>query len=197
MLHQTADGPSIVDLGQQVYDLSLVRRDKEFITGPSGDPIEWLLDSRVPMRMGAMARDTGRAFVKRLRERGVVQIAGYGMGAYPVVCAALNAPGAPTLRGGFVRKRRKEYGRHRLVEGPITKNKSLVLMDDILNSGTSALHALEVLREEGYDVVGFLSLFEFTWSQGRSRLQAEGLWVDSLIDLCIGDEDGTASSDSV
>ncbi|MEM6336735.1 MAG: hypothetical protein AAF752_09210, partial [Bacteroidota bacterium] len=59
----------------------------------------------------------------------------------------------------------------------------VVLLDDILNSGRSAVKALSLLRGDGYRVVGLFTLFNFTWGGGRARMEQEGLWVDSLLDL--------------
>ena len=58
-----------------------------------------------------------------------------------------------------------------------------------------ARRAMDRGRREGYDVVGLITLFNFTWSGGRARLEAGGLWVDSLLDLNLRDS-GRSSSDS-
>ena len=186
---------SIADLGQQLYDLALVLREQEHLTDSHGNPVGWLLDTRMPMLQGPIARQVGERLASRLRAAGVTQVAGYGFGAYPMVCAAVAAPGYPSLTGGFVRPKRKPYGRQRLIEGPIQRDNPLVLLDDILNSGRNALSALSLLRDDGFNVVGFMSIFEFTWSRGRSRLEREGLWVDALLELNQGSGSG-ASSDS-
>jgi orotate phosphoribosyltransferase len=81
------------------------------------------------------------------------------------------------------------------VEGAIDPSEPVVLLDDIINSGRSAVEALERLRTANYTVDGLLTLFNFTWSRGRSRIENEGLWVDSLLDLNLRDK-ATGSSDS-
>lgn len=180
----------LVALGRKLYARALVRREQEPITDPRGQPIGWLLDTRIPMLEGDTFREVGRLLAERVRARGVVQLAGFGFGAYALVCAALAAPpppGAPELRGGFIREQRKPYGRRRLVEGPLDRQQPVVLLDDILNSGRSAARALALLRSDGFHVCGVLTLFNFTWSNGRARLEAEGLWVDALLDLNLRD----------
>jgi len=185
----------LVDLGRRLYEHSLVRREQEYITDPRGQPIGWLLDTRMPMLDGALFQEVGQVLAERLRHKGIQQVAGYGFGAYSMVCAVLAAPGEPAFRGGFVREVRKAHGRRRLVEGPVAPQEPLVLLDDILNSGRSAAKAVSLLRSEGYHVVGLVTLFNFTWSGGRARLEADGLWVDSLLDLNLRDS-GRSSSDS-
>lgn len=191
-LQTTSSYADLVDLGRRLYEQSLVRREQEYITDPRGQPIGWLLDTRMPMLQGEMLREVGQVLAERLRTRGLYQVAGYGFGAYAMVCSVLAAPGEPPFRGGFVRESRKPHGRRRLVEGTLDPNQPVVLLDDILNSGRSAARAVALLRSEGYQVTGLVTLFNFTWSGGRTRLEADGLWIDSLLDLNL--RDGVRSS---
>jgi len=185
----------LVDLGRRLYDRALVRREQEAITDPRGQPIGWLLDTRMPMLDGALFSEVGEVLAERLRVKGVHQVAGFGFGAFALVCAALSAPGAPRFSGGFIREKRKPHGRRRLVEGPLDRSRPVVLLDDILNSGRSASRALSLLRGDGFEVVGIMTLFNFTWSGGRARMEAQGLWVDALLDLNLRDS-SRGSSDS-
>jgi len=192
---QTSGFNGIVDLGHRLYERALVRREQELITDPRGQPIGWLLDTRIPMLDGEMAGEVGEMLAQRLRSKQIEQVAGFGFGAFAIVGAVVAAPGSPRLSGGFVRDQRKPHGRRRLVEGPLDRNRPLVLLDDILNSGRSAASAISLLRGDGYDVVGLMTLFNFTWSGGRKRIEEQGLWVDTLLDLNLR-ENSRSSSDS-
>ncbi|HLT47249.1 MAG TPA: hypothetical protein VK002_08480 [Rubricoccaceae bacterium] len=201
---------ALTRLGHALYQRALVRREDEPITDPRGQPIGWLLDTRTPMLDGALFAEIGTVLSERLRTRGVEQVAGFGYGAFPMVCAVLAAPvgvgadGAPApFAGGFIRERRKAYGRRRLVEGPLDRRRPVALVDDILNSGRSAARAVALLRSDGFQVAGVLTLFNFTWSGGRARLEGEGLWVESLLELNLressraaGAADGAPSGDT-
>lgn len=185
----------LVALGRRLYDRALIRREDELITDPRGQPIGWLLDTRLPMLDGKLFSEVGEVLAERLRDRGLHQVVGYGFGAYPLVCSVLSVSEGDVFRGGLVREERKEHGRRRIVEGPIDRDEPVVLLDDIVNSGRSATEALALLRRAGLDVVGLLTLFNFTWSSGQARIESKGLWVDSLLDLNL--QDGSSSgSDS-
>ena len=173
----------LVELGRRLYEMSLVRRESEMITDPRGQPIGWLLDTRIPMLDSNIFREVGEVLGERLHAKGISQVAGYGFGAYSLVCAVLASSGPTSFKGGFIRDQRKSHGRRRLVEGPLDKTKPVALLDDILNSGRSAVRAIGLLRRDGYEVAGLTTLFNFTWSGGRTRVETEGLWVDSLLDL--------------
>ncbi|MEM1269986.1 MAG: orotate phosphoribosyltransferase [Bacteroidota bacterium] len=179
----TAASPDLSRLGQRLYHKALVRYQNEPIVDPRGNPIGWLLDTRSAMLESDIFQDVGQVLAGKLRERGVHQIAGYGYGAFPMVCSVLSGNESDGFRGGFVREERKPHGRRRLVEGPLERMQPVVLLDDILNSGRSAVKALSLLRGDGYRVVGLFTLFNFTWGGGRARMEQEGLWVDSLLDL--------------
>ena len=185
----------LVDLGRRLYDRALIRREDELITDPRGQPIGWLLDTRVPMLDSDLFAEMGEVLADRLREREVHQVVGFGFGAHPLVCSVLAAADSTPFRGGLIREERKEHGRRRLVEGPVARDEPVVLLDDIINSGRSAAQALRRLRDEGFTVNGLLTLFNFTWSSGQARIEDEGLWVDSLLDLNLR-ESKNSSSDS-
>ncbi|PSQ87787.1 MAG: orotate phosphoribosyltransferase [Bacteroidetes bacterium QS_3_64_15] len=186
----------LIEIGRRLYERALVRREDELITDPRGQPIGWLLDTRMPMLDGELFTEVGVVLADRLRERRAHQIVGYGFGAHPLVCSVLSVDDGDGFKGGLVREERKEHGRRRLVEGPIDADEPVVMVDDIINSGRSASDALTLLRGAGFTVEGLLTLFNFTWSSGQSRVEAEGLWVDSLLDLNL--QEGTSSSsDSV
>ena len=173
----------LVELGRALYERALVRREDEPITDPRGQPIGWLLDTRMPMLEGSVFKEVGGVLAERLRNKGIFQVAGYGFGSYALICAVMSAPVVPPFNGGFVRQERKSHGRRRLVEGPLDRDKPVVLLDDIINSGRSGNTALNLLRSDGFQVVGMMTLFNFTWSGGRARLESQGIWVDSILDL--------------
>lgn len=185
----------LVELGRRLYERALVRREEELITDPRGQPIGWLLDTRVPMLDGELFTEVGEVLAERLHQRDVSQVVGFGFGAHPLVCSVLATESGNQFRGGLVREERKEHGRRRLVEGPIDSDEPVVMLDDIINSGRSASAALTLLRRAGFTVNGLLTLFNFTWSSGQERLKAEGLWVDSLLDLNL-QEGRSSGSDS-
>jgi orotate phosphoribosyltransferase len=173
----------LIDLGNRLYQAAMVRNEQETITDPSGAPIRWMLDTRMPMLDTAFFGEVGSVVAKRLYKKGISQVVGMGYGAFPLVCSVLSAGVDYAFKGGFVREKRKSYGRKRLVEGPLDRNEPIVLMDDVLNSGKNARQAIQMLRDDGFNVVGVFTLFCFTWGNGKENLRKEGIWVDSLLDL--------------
>jgi xanthine phosphoribosyltransferase len=58
---------------------------------------------------------------------------------------------------------------------------SVVIVDDFLSGGRTAEALGEIAEEAGCDVLGFGFIIEKAWKEGRSRLEAHGWPVTSLV----------------
>ncbi len=177
------------ELSEEIYHMALIGGQDESIIDTNGKDVDWLLDLRLPLLDGRIANRLGQVVANRLRSLECLQVAGYGFGGNAMVCAAINCNGNPPLLGGFIRSERKPHGRQRIVEGPLDIRAPVVLLDDLLNSGKTALHAIDQLSKEGFNVVGCFTVFEYTWGEGRIKLEEKGFWVDTLMELAINQED--------
>ena len=87
----------------------------------------------------------------------------------------------PHMEACIIRPERKKYGRRRIIEG--TRPESVVYVDDILSSGSSAMRAIRVLNAEGISVEGVLTIVCYDWKRGRARLYGEGVKAFHLVHL--------------
>jgi orotate phosphoribosyltransferase len=86
-------------------------------------------------------------------------VGGLTMGADPVACAAL-ASGAD-VKAFFVRKDRKQHGLQRWIEGPqLEPGERCLVVEDVVTTGGSIVAAIERVREEGFEVVGVVSVLD-------------------------------------
>jgi orotate phosphoribosyltransferase len=93
-------------------------------------------------------------------------IGGLEMGAVPVasaVAAASHARGR-AIAAFFVRKRTKDHGAQKLVEGLMKSEslagKNVVVIEDVTTTGSSAMQAAEAVQAEGGNVVLVLSIVD-------------------------------------
>ncbi len=61
----------------------------------------------------------------------------------------------------YVRPEPKKHGMGRQVEGPLAKDHTIVLIEDLLSTGGSSLRCVEALRAEGGHVQKVLALFSY------------------------------------
>jgi orotate phosphoribosyltransferase len=78
-----------------------------------------------------------------------------------------------------VRKEAKQHGTGRLIEGPYREGDRVVVIEDVITTGGSALRAVEALRAAGGTVVGVLAVVDRE-EGGREAIEAAGLPVVAL-----------------
>ena len=66
------------------------------------------------------------------------------------------------VSGFYIRKSRKKYGYYGQFEGEIN-NLPIVFVDDVINSGFTALWAQAVLKEQGYRINTVVALKTWSW----------------------------------
>jgi orotate phosphoribosyltransferase len=109
-------------------------------------------------------------------------IGGLTMGADPVayaIAAASMHAGSP-VDAFSVRKEAKRHGTGRRIEGNFTAGARVVVIEDVITSGGSALTAIEAIREEGGEVLGLLALVDRE-AGGREKIEATGVSVRALV----------------
>ena len=92
-----------------------------------------------------------------------VAVAGLTLGADPIV-SAVNVVAAyegRSLTALIVRKEAKGHGTKVYIEGPLLPpNSSVVVLEDVVTTGNSAMKAVERLRDAGYRVNQVISLVD-------------------------------------
>jgi orotate phosphoribosyltransferase len=133
----------------------------------------------------ALIGPLGRAAILRARWGGddVDAIGGLTMGADPIAYAISYASqlagDRPALRAFTVRKEAKAHGTGKLVEGPFIAGDRVVIVEDVITTGGSALRAVEAVRAAGGRVAGVLALVDRE-EGGRETIEAAGLPVEAL-----------------
>ena len=115
-----------------------------------------------------------------LRQSGwqVDAIGGLTLGADPIsyAIAYASASSDAPLRAFTVRKEAKAHGTGRLIEGPFHEGDHVVVVEDVITTGGSALRAVEAIRAGGGSVSGVLALVDRE-EGGRAALEDVGLSV--------------------
>ena len=97
--------------------------------------------------------------------------------AYSIALASVNAP--PLVRAFTVRKEAKQHGTGRLIEGPMREGDRVVVIEDTITTGGSALRAAEAVQNAGATVSGILALVDRE-EDGRAIIEGQGFQVVSL-----------------
>jgi len=116
---------------------------------------------------------TGQVLLSMLPE-GTEAVAGLTLGADPIVSAVsvVSAYENKPIPALIIRKQPKGHGTAAWIEGPVLEpNTHVVVLEDVVTTGQSALFAVEKLRDAGYVVDRILTLVDR--KQGGAELYAK------------------------
>ncbi len=83
---------------------------------------------------------------------------------------------------GYVRGKAKDHGRENRIEGSLKPREKVVVIEDLISTGGSAIEVVETLREAGAEVLGIISIFTYGMDKSARRLQAAQVENTSLTD---------------
>lgn len=84
---------------------------------------------------------------------------------------------------GYVRGEAKSHGRNNRIEGRLEAGTKVVVIEDLISTGGSAIDVVEALREAGAEVLGIVSIFTYGMQKGLDRLAAANVVNYSLSNL--------------
>jgi len=185
-VHGDRDGVQHVSLSDREHlrDLLRVRsvRRGDFVLS-SGARSSYYIDARLTTMAGAGQLLIGRLGLDSLDAVGwdPAAVGGLTLGADPVAYAIAHAAGrlGRELDAFTVRKDAKAHGTGRRIEGGFRADTDVVVVEDVITSGDSALRAVQVLEESGGRVLGVLALVDRE-AGGRERLEKAGYPVVCL-----------------
>ncbi len=154
------------------------------VTLASGQTAQYYVDAKRALLRPPAHRAVGALVAAEAVERGAVAVGGMSIGADPVACAAIGAPGADGLVAFFVRKDRKQHGLQRWIEGPLLEpGTRCLVVEDVVTTGGSTVKAVERVREEGLEVAGVLSVVDRLAGGAEAIVEAAGAPYRALVTI--------------
>ena len=139
----------------------------------SGDVSDYYIDGRMTAVFSEAAHLIGETLYERTRDLNIDAIGGLEVGAVPLTTAAVIAYHlhGRKMEGFWVRDKVKTHGTQKLVEGNLQPGSRVVIVDDVITKGSSALKAVQEAQTLGCEVVLVLSLVDRL--QGAAQLLKE------------------------
>lgn len=82
----------------------------------------------------------------------------------------------------YVRSKAKGHGKGNQIEGQVSENQKVVVVEDLISTGGSAITAVEALRASGCEVLGIVSIFTYGLAVGEEKLHDANVVAKSLSD---------------
>ena len=150
----------------------------------SGRRSNYYVDARLTTTSAEGLDLIGRLGLEAIRGAGwaPTAIGGLTMGADPVSYAVALASlhRAPVIEAFTVRKEAKDHGTKKRIEGNFAAGMAVVVAEDVITSGGSALQAVRAVEAEGGRVLGVLAVVDRE-EGGRAAIEQAGYPVVALV----------------
>ena len=104
-------------------------------------------------------------------------IAGVATGAIGIGMLVAQKLNLPFI---YVRPEPKKHGRKNQIEGEVSKDKNVVVVEDLISTGKSSLNAVKALREAQLNVHGMLAIFNYGFKISNENFNNENVQLHTL-----------------
>ncbi|MDT1957801.1 orotate phosphoribosyltransferase [Carnobacterium divergens] len=80
----------------------------------------------------------------------------------------------------YIRGKAKDHGKGNQIEGRITKNQKMVIIEDLISTGGSVIDAAVAAKNEGADVIGAAAIFTYELPKGIENFKKHQLSFATL-----------------
>lgn len=128
----------------------------------SGRKATYYLDSKQVTLHAEGLRAVSEAFLDLISDLDYDAVGGMSIGADPIVGGMLTiaAEKNSELVGFMVRKESKGHGTNQFVEGPVVPGMKVVIVEDVVTTGGSALKAVDRIEDFGCKVICVVGIID-------------------------------------
>lgn len=154
------------------------------------DPFTWAsgikspiyCDNRLTMSYPAVRSEVADGLVSLIKEHfsAVEVIAGTATAGIPhaaFVSEKMNLPMS------YVRSSSKKHGKGNQIEGLVKQGQKVVVVEDLISTGGSAIDAADALKAHGAEVLGIVAIFSYQLKKGADKLKEAGYPYYTLTDF--------------
>src|SRR5690625_1022793 len=154
-------------------------RPDDYITCTSGIKSPIYCDNRLTMSYPEVRKAIVKGFMKKIEqfEKKPDVIAGCATAGIPHAAWLAEAVDLPMV---YVRSKPKGHGKGNQIEGTFDKGQNVLVIEDLISTGGSALEAATVLQEEGANVLGVLAIFTYGLKVATNNFEEKGFPFDTL-----------------
>jgi len=134
-------------------------------------------DNRMLMSYPQYRNKVARGFATLLEQKGYAPevVAGTATAGIPHAAWLSNLLELPMV---YVRGQAKQHGKESRIEGRLTAGQKVVLVEDLISTGTSSIGAAVALKESGAELLGVVAIFTYGLDVAEQRFaEADIPWA--------------------
>ena len=168
------------DIAKGLLDTKAVfLRPDDMFTWASGIKSPIYCDNRITLSYPKIRDLVKKSFVNMVLSKfpAVEYIAGVATSGIPQATLIADEMNLPLI---YVRSGAKDHGRTNQIEGHLESGAKVVVIEDLISTGSSAINAMHTLQDAGADVLGLLAIFDYQLLKSVKNFAAIGLPYYSL-----------------
>ena len=168
------------DIAKGLLDTKAVfLRPDDMFTWASGIKSPIYCDNRITLSYPKIRDLVKKSFVNMVLSKfpAVEYIAGVATAGIPQATLIADEMNLPLI---YVRSGAKDHGRTDQIEGHLESGAKVVVIEDLISTGSSAINAMHTLQDAGADVLGLLAIFDYQLLKSVKNFAAIGLPYYSL-----------------
>lgn len=169
-----------ITVAKQLLDIKAIKlQPKNPFTWASGWKSPIYCDNRKALSYADVRTYIKTAFAELAKEKyaDIDVVAGVATGAIAQGALVADLINKPFV---YVRSAPKDHGLANLIEGDIKAGQKVLVIEDLISTGSSSLKAVEALRNAQCDVVGMLAIFTYGFPVAEEAFKAANVELTSL-----------------
>ena len=151
-----------------------------------GGASKYYIDGKMTVTTAQGAYLTARVILDRIGISEINSVGGVALGAIPIASAVITLCGIENrnISSFFVRKEPKNRGTKKCIEGALGKNDKIIIVDDVITTGTSVLQAIQKILEEapGCEIIKVITLVDRLMG-GKENIEKEGYKYEPIFTI--------------
>ena len=170
------------ELLRLIYEKGFKFNEEATFKLASGKMSNYYIDCRVVTSLAKAKHLISQVMFKKIVDLNVAAIGGPEVGAIPIADAVSYASylHGKEIKSFWIRKEAKGHGLKKWIEGDVKEGDKVVIVDDVITTGTSTIDAIKRAREGGLIVVKAMVLVDREEEEGKQNIEREGVTVEAL-----------------
>src|SRR5690625_3060720 len=168
------------EIAKELYDIQSVQiKVAGYFTWTSGIQSPIYCDNRLTMSYPTVRQKVRDAFIEKvaaLKWKPDV-VAGCATAGIPHAAWLAEELNVPMV---YVRSSAKGHGKENQIEGTFKKGQKILVIEDLISTGSSSIHASQALRAAGGEVIGVLAIFTYGLAKSTSQFADADIEFDTI-----------------
>lgn len=169
-------------MAEQLLRIKAVKLNtKELFTWASGIQSPIYCDNRVTLSYPEIRTYIRQNFVRAIEENFAEPevVAGVATGGIAMGALVAQEMGLPFV---YVRSGKKDHGLTNQIEGEVYPEQNVVVIEDLISTGTSSLSVVQALKDAGCRIAGMVAIFTYNLPKAVKAFDAAACKLITLTD---------------